>query len=185
MPSQSPTQYFSPTYFSPFYFSPLLVQTGGGTGTGSVSPFRDRDAFDAIIAALVNTGEFAGVVFGTTPDRMTAGADLTPVAIITPESWTELDDVDPIVIVRQVSYALTLAVRGEDPTARYEQLDLLSCIVLNVLDGLDLGGACLPDLTKIRAGRYEAVARHPEQRLVMSGEFCFLIPAFNGHNTND
>jgi hypothetical protein len=185
MPSQSPSQYFSPTYFSPFYFPPLLVQPGGGTADGSVSPFRDRDAFDAIITALVNTGEFAGVVFGTTPDRMVAGADLSPVAVVTPVSWAELDDVDPIVIVRQVSYALTLAVRDEDHTARYEQLDVLSCIVLNALDGLNLGGACLPTLTKIRVGRYEAVTKHPEQRLVLCGEFTYLIPSISGHNTAD
>jgi hypothetical protein len=76
-------------------------------------------------------------------------------------------------------------VRDEDPAERYEQLDVLSCIVLNSLDGLDLGGACLPTLTRIRTGRYEAMTRHTEQQLVLCGEFTYLIPSISGHNTSD
>ena len=181
---QAPSQYFAPSFFSPHYFPPLLGKSGG-TGGAPISPCRDRDAFDAIIAALLSTGEFAAIVFGTTPGRMAAGGDLTPVAVITPEAWAELDDVDPIVVVRQVVFALTIAVRGEEPTSRYEQLDRLSCVVLNAIDGLDLGGACLPALTRIRRGRYESDSKHPEQRLVLSGEFSYLIPSLNGHNTSD
>lgn len=182
--AQSPSQFFSPSYFTPFYFPPLYVQAGGGDNGGSVSVYRDRDGFDSIIAALLDTGVFASIVFGSTPDGMTVGADLTPLAIITPESWVEIDDADPIVIVRQVFYSLTIAVRGEEPIIRYDLLDQLSCIVLNAIDGSDLGGMCLPDWTLLRAGRYEPVTRHPEQRLVMSGEFAYLIRSFSGHNTN-
>jgi hypothetical protein len=183
--SSLPSQYFSPTYFSPFYYPPLLVQPGGGTNGGGVSPFRDRDAFDVIITALVDTGEFADVCFGTTADKTVTGADASPLAVVTPDSWEELDDVDPIVVIRHVSYIVTLSVRNEDPTSRYEQLDLLTSIVLNALDGLDLGDTCLPALTKITTGRYEAAARHPEQRLVLTGEFTYLIPSFGGHNSTD
>jgi hypothetical protein len=180
-----PSQYFSPTYFSPFFYPPLLVQPGSGTDGDDVGPFRDRDAFDSIIAALVDTGEFADVCFGTTADKVVAGADAFPLAVVTPDTWEELDDVDPIVVVRHVSYIVTLSVRNEDPTLRYERLDLLTSIVLNALDGLDLGGSCLPALTKIRTGRYEAVPRHPEQRLVLTGEFTYLIPSFGGHDTTN
>jgi hypothetical protein len=181
---QAPSQYFAPSFFSQYYFPPLVDQAGG-TGGAAISPYRDGNAFDAIIAALVNTGEFAAAVFGTTPDRMAAGSDVTPLAVITPEAWVELDDVDPVVIVRQVDFSLTIVVRGEEPTARYGHLDRLSCVAINAVDGLDLGGACLPGLTRIRRGRYEFNTKHPEQRLLLTGEFSYLIPSLTGHNTSD
>jgi hypothetical protein len=181
---QAPSQYFAPSFFSPSYFPPLVVQAGGTNGA-AISPYRDGHAFDAILAALINTGEFAAAVFGATPDRIVAGSDATPLAVIAPETWVELDDVDPIVIVRQVAFSLVIVVRGEEPAARYGQLDRLSCVVLNAVDGLDLGGACLPTLTRIRRGRYESDSKHPEQRLLLTGEFTYLIPSLNGHNTSD
>ena len=181
---QALRQYFAPSFFSPFYFPPLVIQAGGKDGA-AISPYRDGHAFDAIIAALINTGEFAAAVFGASPDRIAAGSDATPLAVITPEAWLELDDVDPIVIVRQVAYTLAIVVRGEEPAARYGQLDRLSCVVLNAVNSLDLGGACLPALTRIRRGRYEPDSKHPEQRLLLTGEFTYLIPSLNGHNTSD
>ena len=182
--SQAPSQYFSPSFFSPYYFPPLVVQTGGGGGAG-ISPLRDRDAFDAIFAALVNTSEFAAVIVGTTPDRMTVGSDLTPVAVITPESWAELDDVDPIMLVRQVEFTLSLIVRDEEPIARFERLDRLSCVVLNAVDWLEPWWSVSPRATRLRRGRYEFDSKHPEQRLLLWGEFSYLIPSLNGHNTSD
>ena len=72
--SASPVGYFAPTFFSLFYF-PTLVATGGGSGTPG-SPYRDRDAFASVVTALTATGEFAGVLFGTTAAATVGGANV-------------------------------------------------------------------------------------------------------------
>jgi hypothetical protein len=115
-------------------------------------------------------------------ERRAAGADRTPAAVITPESWAEIDDVDPAQIVRKVTYTLTLVVREEDPGARYDALDRLTCLAQNAIDGRDLGGACLPALTLLRRGRFDTGSRFPEQAVILHGEFTSLIPSLTGHN---
>src|SRR5579883_1804641 len=162
--------YYAPTYFSPFYFTPLDPSALEGL---TPAPYRDRDAFEAIVAALSATGEFADVLTGAFNNQNDIGADRSPVAVILPEEWVEHDDVDPSFIVRQVSYTLILQVRLEDPAQRFDSLDRLSSLVLNTLDGSDLGGGCLPALTRIRRGNYDSSSRYPEQRLVLFGEFAY------------
>jgi hypothetical protein len=181
--SASASYYFAPTYFSPFYFPPLFVVGGDPSGSTSAA-FRDTDAYASVVAALKATGEFAQVFFGTNPDQRSAGADRTPAAVITPNGWAEIDDVDPVVIVRRVDFTLTVVARGEDALARYEDLDRLSCVCENAIDGSDLGGTCLPALTKLRRGRFEAHPNHPEQRVALHGEFTYLIPSMTGHKTS-
>jgi hypothetical protein len=177
-----PSSYFSKAYFSPNYFSSTMSAQGVPTApTG----YRDRDAFEAIKTVLSATGEFAAVVFGTPADDLAAGADQIPMAIITPNEWEEVDDVDPIVGVRHVSYTLTLATRDEDPQTRFEQLDRLTSIAQNTLDGTDLNGGCVPALTRLRRGRFETKPRHPEQRVILSGEFSYLISTYSGHDTTE
>ena len=179
MPSY-PVRYFAPTFYSPYYF-PSLVGGAGSAGTG-VSPFRDSHAYGAIAAALTATGAFADVAFGTTLERRAAGADRTPAAVITPDAWAELDDVDPVEIVRRVFFTLTLVVRDEDPVARFDALDRLTSVAQNAIDGSDLGGATLPALTLLRRGRFDPGSRHPEQGVILHGEFTFLIPSLTGHD---
>ncbi len=177
-----PVLFFAPTFYSPFYF-PSLVASGGSAGS-AVSPFRDNDAFGAMVTALTATGEFADVAFGTTLDRMAAGADLMPAAVITPESWTEIDDVDPVWLVRKVTYTLTLVVRDDDPVARFDALDRLTSLAQNAIDGSGLGGTCLPALTLLRRGRFDPNSKHPEQGVIIHGECAFLIPSLTGHDSS-
>ena len=178
-----PARFFAPTYFSPYYFAPLVLNQGQG-GPGVVgSLYRDKDAFASIVATLKATGEFADVVFGVTPALRPGGADSAPVVVVAPESWTETDDVDPTVLVRRVSYLLTVVVRDDDPLSRFGALDRLSCVVQNALDGTDLGGGCLAALTKTRWGNFEAVSAFPEQNVVLHGEFTYLIPTMAGRST--
>ncbi len=180
----SPARFFAPTYYSPFYF-PSLVTGGGAPAPGpGASPYRDRDAFGAIVAALTATGEFADVAFGTTLDRRAAGADRTPAAVITPDTWAEVDDVDPFQLVRRVTFTLTLVVRDEDPAARFDALDRLTNVAQNAIDGSDLGGTSLPALTLLRRGRFDPTSKHPEQGVILQGEFTFLIPSMTGHDTS-
>ncbi len=176
--------YFGATYFSPMYFA---ASTAGIVVTVPPPPgprgYRDRNAFAAIVAALESTGEFAAVLLGSPAYRTLVGADRTPMAVISPTEWDEEDDADPIFNVRHVSYLLTLICRGEIPGERYEQLDRLTSVVQNALDGSNLDGGCLPALTKFRRGRPDLSARHPEQRILLEGEFTYLISTQAGHDT--
>jgi hypothetical protein len=172
-----PESYFSPSFFSPFYFTPT-----SSPATASTPGYRDRDAFAAIISALEATGEFATVVIGSPlDDRATAGND--PWALVTPTDWDEDDDADPIVSVRRVSFTLTIVVRDEDPGERFQRLDRLTAVAQDAIDGSDLNGGCLPALTRLRRGRLDDRPRHPEQRVIISGEFSYLVTAYNGHDT--
>jgi hypothetical protein len=174
-----PTRYYAPTYFSRYYFPTLFASATPQAAEDG--PFTDRGAYAAMAQALEGTGSFAVVTFGTTADRRPAGVDLTPAAVITPVWWDEIDDVDPYVIVRRVGFDLTIIVRDEDPVARFGQLDSLTGLAQDAIDGADLGGGCLPALTMLRRGSYDPNPVHPEQRVVLRGEFTYLIPSLNGH----
>lgn len=173
--------YFSPMYFPPPYFSPP------GAGAVVLPPtqrrYRDGDAFAAILAALEGTREFADVVLGTTAERAALGADRVPIALVFPGSWDEEDDADPITNVRHVAYTITLVCRDEDPMGRYQQLDRLTSIIQDALEGSDLDGGCLPALTRVRRGRYLPSSHHPELRVVLSGTFTYLTSARVGQVT--
>src|SRR5262249_39462720 len=145
-------------------------------------PYRDRDAYAAIVAALAATGEFAEVVFAVPLDHAPIGAGRSPLAVVVPDDWTEVDDVGGTGLVRHAPYALTLAVRDEDPQARFQRLDRLTSVVQNAIDGTDLGGGCLTTLTRIGSGRYDPAPRHPEQRVTLAGRFAYLIASASGHS---
>lgn len=173
-----PVLFYAPTYFSPYYFAPLVpMHNGMQPGTFGC----DRDIFATIVSTLLATCEFADVVYGTPTDGKTVGADCASLAILTPGQWVEIDDVDPIIVVRRVTYTLTLVARDEDSGRRFDELDRLSSVAQNFLDGTSLNGACLPGLTKIRRGHYDPISRHPEQRLILEGEFTYLLDSFSSH----
>ncbi|GAC1463651.1 MAG: hypothetical protein NVSMB9_01340 [Isosphaeraceae bacterium] len=179
--SASLTRFFAPSFFSPYYF-PASGISDAATLDTEVTTYRDRDAFRAVVAALASTGEFAEVFFATTSDRRFGGADRTPAVSITPNDWEEMDDVDPTVIVRRVSFILTIVNRSDDPLTRYDSLDRLSCIAQNAINGSDLGGGSLRAMTRLRRGRFDRSAEHPEQSVILLGEFTYLVPAVPGHS---
>lgn len=189
--AQRPVNFFSPSYFTPFYFFPLVFsgESGGGgsgggsSGDGSTTGYRDTDAYAAIVTLLEETDEFAAVFFGITPDQRPGGGDALPAAVVTPDVWAEIDDSDSIVVVRRVVFAVSVIVREDDPFTRFDLLDRLSSVVQNTLDGSNLGGGCLPPLTKTRRGQFSAGVGFPEQSIVIHGEFTYLISTFDGHNT--
>jgi hypothetical protein len=183
LPGTQPGRYFAPAFFSPFYFAPLLPNYADSPDEPE-GPYRDGNAFAAVIAALEATEQFGAVVFGTTADCRPVGADLTPVAVITPDRWSESDDADPSVVLRQVVFSLTLIVREEDSASGFDQLDRLTCLAQNAIEGSDLGGGSLKTLTRVRSGNYDAEAPYPEKRVVLHGEFSYLIPSPNSHFTS-
>lgn len=162
----------SPTDFPPSSFASGEPAPLPARGTGAL--IRDSDAFGALVSALVSTGEFADVAFGEDVDAVAIDPDRIPLAIVTPTEWTEVDDSDPVVKVRRVSYHLTLVVRDADAGERFQQLDRLNSAVRGALDGSDLGGTCLPALTRTGSGRFEK-AQPPEQRVTLNGEFTYLV----------
>ncbi len=175
-------EYFSPSYFSPLYFAPSGDESGDEPGPPSPIPgYRDRDAYAAILAALKSSGEFGVVAFGLSLVSAVLEAESSPVAVVIPLGWEEEDDADPIVNVRHVRYTLIVSVRNENPLEAYQRLDRLMSIAQNLLDGSDLGG-CLPGMTKLRRGRRDVEAPHPEHRVLLAGEFTYLISTQAGHD---
>jgi hypothetical protein len=171
--------YYAPSYFSPAYFPTFVLES-----TSTADGYGDRHALAAIVLALDGTGEFADVLLAADPEHPTLGGDRTPLAVVFPTDWTEADESDPTVNLRQVTYSLTLMVRGENPAQRYELLDRLTSVAQNTLDGSDLCGGCLPALTKLRRGTYGSVERHPEQHVTLVGTFSYLVSSNTGHDAS-
>jgi hypothetical protein len=145
------------------------------------SPYRDRDAFQAIVTSLAGTGEFASVVFGTPAELDAIGADRVPAAVVMPTSWDEVPDTAPSA-VRKVAFAVTLVVRGESGAERFRLLERLTSVVQNAVDGSDLAGGCLPALTRVGKGRQELALKRLEGRAVLAGEFAYLVPDIKMRN---
>lgn len=175
--------YWTPDYFAPSYFPPLVSASGPLPATEP--GYRDRDAYAAIAAGLQATGEFACVLLGQAIETNPVSPDQLPLALIVPGEWVEEDDVDPTVNLRQVSYSLILWVRDEDPAQRYQKLDLLTSIAQNAIDGSDLNGGCLRNLTKLRRGRFDNKPRQPEQNVTLKGSFSYLVATHTGHDSTE
>lgn len=177
----TPVRYFATAFFSPFYFAPLAATIPSDpTGIG-VLPYGDTEAFEAIIAILKYTGVFADVLFGITPEQRTTAADIAPLALVLPECWNEYDDADPNVLIRQVSYSLTLIVTDADPFTRYSELEGLTALAQDSLNNSDLGGGCIAPLTILRRGSLNTSSNPPEQSAVLNGEFAYMIPSMTSH----
>ncbi len=168
------TPYNSPTYFAPSYFyggsaAPVTVPVNPGL------PGADQASYEALLSLLRATGVFLEVISGSATQRGQAGADCYPLAVVTPQGWEESDDFDPALIVRRVTFAITVVVKVEDGSPRFDLLDQLTSAVKAVVDRSGLDGTCLSPLTRIRAGRYEYSANYPEQSVELQGEFSSLI----------
>ena len=181
--------YNAPTYFAPAYFygassSASVTPTDPVKPTDPVTPTDpviphvpgpDRPPFLALVGLLEATGAFEDVILGSSSRRGLAGAGTYPLAVVTPKGWEESDDVDPTLIVHRTTFAITIVVKEEDGRAGYYRLDCLTTAIKDVVDRSDLGGTCLPALTRIFAGRYEPSGHYPEQSLDLEGEFSTLI----------
>ena len=179
-PASGVSPYNAPAYFPPSYFyGGLSASTPVPTPVPvvTVPQGRDQAAYLALLALLGTTGVFEEVIFGAATQRGLAGADSYPLAVLTPKGWEESDDFDPMLIVRRVSFVITIVVKSEDASPQFELLDQLASSVENVVDRSDLDGTCLSPLTRIRAGRYEYSGHYPEQSVDLEGEFASLIDA--------
>jgi hypothetical protein len=135
----------------------------------------DRSCFDALLAALSATGEFASVTFGMPADLDAIGADRFPAAVVTPTGWTERAD-DAASAVRTVEFTVALVVREEDTRERFARLDRLESVALRAIDMADLGESCFPPLTRLDRGRIELALKRFEGRALLSGRFVLAVP---------
>lgn len=142
----------------------------------------DREAYATIVGLLATTRQFADVLFGKPLASWPASAATSPVAVVVPHGWSEAEDSDPSTLIRSVSYELTLAVRGDDPWASFDQIDRLSCLAQNLLDGADLGGRTLASLTRLGGGRLVSSTPFSDQHLTMHGEFTYPISRLVGRD---
>lgn len=136
--------------------------------------YSDGDAFEAIEELLRGTGAFSTVAFAVPAELDMIGADRLPAAVVMPLGWSETRDVDGGAI-RHVSYVLTLLVRAEDGHERFRGLDELAQAARAAIEGSDLDGGCLTELTRLGQGRYELGLKRQEGRLVVSGAFAYPI----------
>jgi len=176
VPSAGPTPYNAPTYFPASYFF------GGPTPklpdplVTPVEPLGlDRAAYSALLGLLRETGAFDEVIFGDPSWRGRAGSGHYPLAVVIPKEWEEVDDYDPAMILRRVSYAIRLVVRADDECQPFDQLDRLTAAVRGVVNRSDLDRSCLPGLTRISSGKYEGVGHYPEWSVDLQGEFTSIV----------
>lgn len=165
--------YNAPTYFSPSYFYGLAAFAVPASPTQPTG--RDGASYAAILSLLAATGVFQESILGAATQRSQAGSDSYPLVVLTPKGWEETDDYDPALILRKVSFEVTIVVKSQDGTYQINELDQLSSMVQKVIDRSDLGGTCLSPLTRIRAGRFDCSTHYPEQVIKLEGEFSSLI----------
>jgi hypothetical protein len=141
-------------------------------------PYRDRDAYRALVDLLSASGEFAAVSFGLPADPRPADLLRQPSAQVVPEGWAEEPDTTPGATLRTARYSLILTVSHPGPWDRFLAADRLSAIVQNLVIGSDLAGTCLAPLTRLDQGRFPATpGTHPDLRVVLDGRFTYRIPA--------
>ena len=174
-PTQGPTPYNPPTYFPPSYFYDGSSPAAPPSAVVQRIPGRDGGCYTALVAALEGIKLFDAVIFGEPSSRRAPGADSHPLAIITPRGWEETDDTDPVLDVRRVMFTVRIVIRVENDISPFDRLDRLAAAVQAQIDGADLNRQCLPALTKIRAGRYQASSQYPEWSVDLDGEFAILI----------
>ena len=172
-PGRAP--YNAPTYFAPAYFY-------GGAADATTTPAappaisgRDGACYAALVDLLGGAGLFASVTFGDPSRAGDGGAADHPRAIVTPRGWEESDDFDPILTSRRALFAIRITVRVDGDAYPFDELDRLSAEVQTRVDGSGLGGRCMPPLTKIRAGSYQAASQYPEWSVDLAGEFTTLV----------
>lgn len=144
----------------------------------------DCDVFDDIVARLAALNRFAdlGVDYGAPSEVLARSGKQYPCAAVLPLNWIEADRWDSGDSIRTVSYQVVLVVRHEEPRERYRQLDHLSRLVSNALNGQSLADITFKDLTVLTRGTYASTPQHPEQRLTLTGQFAYEIV---GHDARD
>lgn len=142
---------------------------------------RDNDIYVAAVDLLKATNAFTEVTYGEPLNVGPTPADTQYLCVINHTSDSELDDVDPIQIVRTCTATIQIDVREQDPETRVNVLDRLGNTVRKTLNGQSLASLTLPPLTLCRRGSLGKPS-HPNQTLTLSFEFAYLIDGYGGHD---
>jgi len=142
---------------------------------------RDSDVYDDVVARLTATNAFTQVTFGEALSAGPTPSDDQYLVAVTHQRGDELDDVDPVEIVRRVQAKIEISVRIEDPQERAKVLDRLQNTVKRTLNGVSLGSLTLPAWTMVRNDTL-ATANHPNQVCTLNFEFSYLISGYSGHD---
>jgi hypothetical protein len=173
--------YFAGNYFAGNYFAPSYFPGAAAPPTLPEPAGRDTTVLRAIVAALAGLGAFRDGVHRQAPDDREYAARARDLAFVEPTDWAEQDPWDPIRLVRELRYQVTILVRERDPVARDERLDHLGTLAANALTGVALGGLTLPARTAVRRGRY-GPARPPERSLTLYGECAYFVDGYAGRD---
>lgn len=182
--------FFPPTYFPPTFYCEV--------GADAVATSRDRDVFDALFAAVQATGEFPQIL--RHQDLTKRDASVNPAIAIKRVDWSEGDvhgqgaggsagnriggqfD-DGEMLVRTVRYQVLLSHIDEDPPRRFDVLDRLENVFLDVADGTSIGGITWPFWTFCAKGKDDPKAVHPEGRVILDAQFSYGIGGYAAHDT--
>lgn len=172
--------YFSERYFSAYYFGALGVQIpSGGTSPSDLSDSYLLGTIDAAFGNLIDLvdsiGSFSSVSLGSPSDLPRYGSSGSPYVIVKPQGWVDEDEVDPEMIVRTVSFEISVYVSEVDETSRYEQLQGLCSAITTVIRGSDLGSGCLPFLTRVTQVKFPRDSVYPTNVGLLIGSFSLLV----------
>jgi hypothetical protein len=145
---------------------------------------RDRDVRNAIHDALVATGAFDGVWIWGLPENYGTGSSQLAAAAIEPESSAQDDRWDgggETALVVSSRVTITLLYRHDDPQLRDEGAELLMDTAANALNGQNLAGLTLPDLTRFISWRWQNPTP-PERRLTATFSYQYIAEGWNAYD---
>ncbi len=137
---------------------------------------RVADCLTTLAARLRATGGFAAIVGPGQVPSPAIVSELGPNLRVQLRDWSEQDDAPPATVLRRVRFKILIALRHVDRDEGFARLGRLADLVVDTLDGSDLGPGCLPELTRVRVARSEEPATDLWQRVALDGEFTLLRP---------
>lgn len=159
-----------------------LTVVASATYTGLGTPYRDRDAYNAILSLLVGTGEFDRVVFGPSSERDNLGGSVRRTCLVTPTrqpGFTQRNDGSPGRKYREVGYTVTLKVIEENQEDAYALIDRLDAVIHNTLEAVSYGGFTISWKSILKSGLVDD-RRRPEYRMTITGIFAYVVESHVG-----
>ena len=152
----------------------------------AIHSMRDRDVRNAIQLLLLSTNVFDAVWLGVLPEGASEAASNLCSAAIEPDrsAFTPAWDsgvVSGVVVTSRVQ--LTFSARHSDPQLRDELAELLLNTAGNALNGEQLGGLVMPQMTRFLSWEWQTPSP-PERRIISVFEYQYLQTGWNSLDTS-